>query len=193
MRGSLLVAVVMLVASMAHAAPTVVPTASTLLFQPLAVGAGLPVFLTPGTQGATTVNAHQTGADSTVTGTVVGASFNITRIESGVPNGVLVRLVATSATGALSECASCTVDLRVAATTLRQITITNGVMTQSSGDWLQINANGTGGSMAWIWVRAQTTVFANNAMDLAYVLEVKSAEASSAKASYSNLTTTFVV
>lgn len=155
--------------------------------------AGPPVTLAAGPDGSPSLNANATGSAATVTGTLFGATYNVTRITNHADHAWETRLVVTSTSGATASCDACEVRLVQGATTTTHIAITAGVLTTSAGAWVDLLAAGDPGDDWDIHLRADTNGLANEDARIDYRLEYRAPGTTSPVVGYTNMTAIFVV
>lgn len=153
--------------------------------------AGLPITLSAGPDGSTTIGVNKTSAASTVSAGMLGSqSSNTTKLTNTWGAGLRVRLVVVSTSNLDAECVRCDLQLRHGGTTSTQITIANGVVTQASGPWVTINAAGAAQHTWWLYAVGQGAGFADKLEQVRVALEIEPAAGGSPRANYTAFSAT---
>lgn len=176
----------------ATAASTTTPHSNRLGIS-LIESASLPLVLTAGPEGTTTLNQHGTGAKTTVSGTFLGQTYNVTRVTNQLPASLEIRLVATSISGATSSCDECHVRLVQGATTTTQIAITAGTLLTTDGAWVDLLPTGDPADDWDIHLRANTNGLANEDATIHYRIELREQGETSPLLRFQNMTAVFIV
>lgn len=179
----------------AQAQPLVaLTTPSTLALQTFAPSE-MPVRLTAGPDGGTTLGANQTSSQSSVAGGVVTAqTHHVATATSTLLTAHRIRLRLISATGGTAECNECTVQLRQGGTTSAQVSYANGALSGSgTGPWVSVGAAGSG-SEAWsLYTVTHAKVVADSSATFTYALDIVPSTTESPRVEYANVRVVFQV
>lgn len=154
----------------------------------LTAQAGIPIKLSAGPDGGTTLSPNSTGAASTVAGVLlVAQTYNTTVVNNTGTTNLSIRLTLRTTTN-IDDCNKCNLELRTSAVTSTQIKIENGVVTQSQGAWVRINGTGFTTTKWYLYAVAQDSNIRNLDPVVKYQLDYVPFNANSPIATYHNMT-----
>lgn len=185
----------LLVVGAGVAQPVVVLTTPSAVSLQTFAPTSMPVRLSAGPDGGTTLGANQTSSQSSVTGGVVAAqTHHVATATSTLAASHRIRLRLVSATGGTADCTECTVQLRQGGTTSAQVSYVNGALSGSgTGPWISVGAAGSG-SEAWsLYTVSRAKVVVDATATFTYALDIVPSTTESPRVEYGNVRVVFQV
>ena len=190
----LVLAAALLAVGGAFASPTLSLGSASAVSFVVVSGDDVPVRLLAGPSGSPDIGANETSADASLTsGILSDATANTTAAQNQWDEQLRARLTLVSASGSVSECTKCEVQVRCGGTTSSQIVVSGGVVTQSQGAWVTLGASGASCATWHVWLVGRGTVVADKEAVLSYSLDVERASGDSPRVSYFGMVARFQV